>query len=1315
MAASKMIRKGRMNFRTLLRFLCTALFINASYIVCAQVYPVQATVQIQPPYSPYLTDYTSPGSQKLVLQLRANDIAISDHPIKLRLTIEGLGITIRTKQNFIPQQLILSGGGIPTILYGEDLLEYFNPNNLDFAGLSRTEFLKTGKLPEGVYRFSIEVFSYNRDAQLSNRATTTAWIILNDPPLLNFPRKDAKVKILDPINIAFTWTPRHTGSPNAAFSTEYIFRLVEIWPENRNPNDAFLSQPALYEETLTQTQIVYGMQHPALLPGRKYAWSVQAHDVDRRDLFKNQGKSEVFVFQFGDALSAPENIKQDANSATTVNLSWELPSQGVMPLQYRIQYRKKGTTDNTWYERLTEQRWVTLPSLQINTTHEVQIRSEAKPQVSEYSALQYIQTSKESTRDYTCGKESSTPLPDFTSSLLLMLRVGDVIAANKFKVVVTEATGQNGTFTGKGVMAVPFFNSASVNVNFSSIQVNANYELVAGEFVTAYNPGSEIARKIEEAHKIGEEKPEVPQTSDSTSTVSTIEFPGVIDSIYFDAENGQIVVIDEEGNTTTYEQMKNEETGNVMETIVVDSAGNQYTVTADGTVIKETGGSGSSFVSTNASKNPVNFKQADDQMFGFDQLVYDAHADTYERENIDGSETLVSWKSVASGSTDMVIAWSEEMENLFDEVNYQSLNGDIPKRENENVVELTVTGMGHEEVSEIEAYVKDPADDSKKVVVGRLNVIGYDRVVRNLVLVPVNGASIPSQASLGVELNKIFSPAIVTWNVSTAGNIEVELGSDGKLDDGSSGLFSNYTQEMREVIRKYKEDNDTQDETYYLFFVGSGEAGTKHGYMPRKKQCGFIFTSAISSQNLAKTVAHELGHGAFRLEHTFETYPSLSNGTTDNVMDNGTGSRLHKYQWDLIHNPVAVWGLFEDDEEGASKSLLNSKYVFMHQQLSTKSYASNVGVNEFTQDGVDYVDSKLYQLDTAKIPTYIYFGYIWFHSGNISRFEELIENSFNHVRDSIKQHLSVKDFNLLAIVNAKYDAALASGLKSVSFRERFFPISGLNVECTKAVNDYLKSGYKKTFVDGLDLALKERADILLNKLKDCKIEEPQRTQFTDINSSAEKAVEDVLTYRDEDDPSCNLCTRAALFNLKNDPVLFPKSGSYVYYTYDEMDPVINGEISGDGSATQIVNDFQDYENNALEKYFVEETKSENETFEQFWKRLQDKADNGDVIIGIYKPKHVFMIVSGGMIAVVNNVDHTTDWELNDEYKTDPRIEEGDKYGFCFATREVEYVPRILECGVNVKSFNAPLYANMDYKGVTNARMVNNLRWFRYIK
>src|SRR5688572_25462811 len=125
--------------------------------VHAQVFPVQSNVIITPPYSTYLTDYTAPGSQRFILQLRANDATLSDYLVKLRLTIEGVGITIRTKQNIVLQPLTIQGGGIPQIYYGEDLLEYFKPNNLDFAGYSRREFEKTGKLPEGVYRITVEV------------------------------------------------------------------------------------------------------------------------------------------------------------------------------------------------------------------------------------------------------------------------------------------------------------------------------------------------------------------------------------------------------------------------------------------------------------------------------------------------------------------------------------------------------------------------------------------------------------------------------------------------------------------------------------------------------------------------------------------------------------------------------------------------------------------------------------------------------------------------------------------------------------------------------------------------------------------------------------------------------------------------------------------------------------------------------------------------------------------------------------------------------------------------------------------------------
>lgn len=90
-------------------------------------------------------------------------------------------------------------------------------------------------------------------------------------------------------------------------------------------------------------------------------------------------------------------------------------------------------------------------------------------------------------------------------------------------------------------------------------------------------------------------------------------------------------------------------------------------------------------------------------------------------------------------------------------------------------------------------------------------------------------------------------------------------------------------------------------------------------------------------------VAHEIGHGAFNLRHTFSQGlgigeanslgngiptgrgPEVPQGSTDNLMDYppaggqaaDTQTSLLKPQWDLIHNPETTTGLFDDMEDGA--------------------------------------------------------------------------------------------------------------------------------------------------------------------------------------------------------------------------------------------------------------------------------------------------------------------------------------------------------------------------------------------------------------
>src|SRR5690349_24568454 len=133
--------------KTLCLIFCLLLCARAN----AQVFPLQVNTSISPPYSPYLSDYTAPASQNFVVQIRANDLTLSGYHCRLRITIEGVGITLRTKSNFSPPPLVLDGGPLPQVLYGQEIAEYFEPGALEFSGLSRAEFAKSARLPEGLY------------------------------------------------------------------------------------------------------------------------------------------------------------------------------------------------------------------------------------------------------------------------------------------------------------------------------------------------------------------------------------------------------------------------------------------------------------------------------------------------------------------------------------------------------------------------------------------------------------------------------------------------------------------------------------------------------------------------------------------------------------------------------------------------------------------------------------------------------------------------------------------------------------------------------------------------------------------------------------------------------------------------------------------------------------------------------------------------------------------------------------------------------------------------------------------------------------
>ena len=304
---------------------------------------------------------------------------------------------------------------------------------------------------------------------------------------------------------------------------------------------------------------------------------------------------------------------------------------------------------------------------------------------------------------------------------------------------------------------------------------------------------------------------------------------------------------------------------------------------------------------------------------GLDEFTHEAHRSLYEQVTIREADYPVAWKVLPSGQSTSVRAQVDQALSFPPGVVFKQ-NGNVvaaqPTSENHRQ-QVTLIGQTHEQEGVVEVYA---SGDEEAELVGQLNTISYDVLPRKLVLIVLDDVvnDPPYLASLSQTLQAIYAQAGVRLTVETQtfttgwGNREVPL------NDETSGLLSNYPTDLKRVIKDYRKEHQEEPETAYLFLAGYSQTG-KRGYMPKKRPYGFVYLRQhANAAAVAKTVAHELGHGLFRLRHTFESYPALTKGSTDNLMDYGKGTRLHKYQWDLVHHPEAMLGWFQEEGENAS-------------------------------------------------------------------------------------------------------------------------------------------------------------------------------------------------------------------------------------------------------------------------------------------------------------------------------------------------------------------------------------------------------------
>jgi hypothetical protein len=568
--------------------------------VMSQNRPVTSTVQLMPPYSVYLADYARPGSEQMQVYLLLRDLSEPAYDIRLRLTIEGSGIRLQTNPAYQPPPITLEGGS-PTIVSGETLAPYLDSRNLLFSGITQAEYEQRRALPEGFYQITVEVLDYRRaDRVLSRPATFMAWFTLNEPPRITAPLCGTTLPLQEPTNILFQWMDGGNVNLGSPFATEYELTLVEVFPADRNVEDAIRSSVPLLQTITTETSYLYGLTDAALIPGQKYAFRVRALDTEvstrGRGIFKNEGYSETCHFTYGDGLvlTPPDGIRVYAENAQKALVNWHL---SVDPDRYRVEYRRKadeGEEALTWFSKETTDEQVVLRDLEPETTYEVRVASLFQGFVSRYSAVQTFTTPEVIAA--ACGVAPPHAITASTVPLTTAL-AGEYWQVGDFEMQVREVRGGDGVFSGWGVMSVPYL-SMQMPVKFDQVWVDEDYNVVRGEVIALSgsleafqerwqqdNPQEDnSSNEVDELLADGETSPETdtPETNNPNTGVEviTVAVAAEVAEVYIN-EQGQVVAVDRQGNEEVVAEGVPEE-GEAL--ALQDSEGATFSVDSGGNV-----------------------------------------------------------------------------------------------------------------------------------------------------------------------------------------------------------------------------------------------------------------------------------------------------------------------------------------------------------------------------------------------------------------------------------------------------------------------------------------------------------------------------------------------------------------------------------------------------------------------------------------------------------------------------------------------------------------------------------------------------------
>ncbi|QAR30360.1 hypothetical protein EQP59_02815 [Ornithobacterium rhinotracheale] len=401
--------------------------------------------------------------------------------------------------------------------------------------------------------------------------------------------------------------------------------------------------------------------------------------------------------------------------------------------------------------------------------------------------------------------------------------------------------------------------------------------------------------------------------------------PGGKDYTLTDAK-GNVWAVDEEGNITNVGMQAKGGASTPQNTAGVDAKGNATTITAEGI--------------------RVTFKNSSDSKYAFDQPAKALNSD-YKKLN----GKVIPFKAVENKKTEPFIASVEITDNSIsaDSLIFKTSKGvPIDAKKVGNDYRLTLKGLYSYATEQVQAIIKQ---GDKYQVAGAFNLVHISPKTIKLNLVPTTGVSISRNQIQKVK--DIYKKIAIDVDISVKEAFDITpYLVNGKLpSEDAFGDLSSYSPAQNKVIEAYKQQRGV-DLAYYIFVTDRPSSNGQAGYMRLGGQFGFVYDQQ------ARTIAHELGHGALRLEHPFKEFKNVAQGDMKTLMDYNASNTNPKTNTNTNTNPKTNTNFIYPDW----KQVNDPKFKIYAFQGQSEGELANL---QFTE--IKFDDTKFVEIATENI------------------------------------------------------------------------------------------------------------------------------------------------------------------------------------------------------------------------------------------------------------------------------------------------------------------------------------------------------------